>query len=85
MMTTSTLTAPRDAASGLADASAVIQLIETEYEEMPGLALTPRQAARLWGLNGAQSERLLSQLAERGFLIRDSRGNYRRRNCPRCS
>ncbi len=62
-----------------------IQQIRAEYLEMPGLTLTVPQAARLWGLNASQSERLLSELAGSGFLIRDARGAYRRRGCPRCS
>lgn len=63
----------------------ILQRIEAEYVEMPGLTLTGRQAARLWGLDVRQVERLLSELIERGFLMRDRRGAYRRRGCPRCS
>lgn len=61
------------------------QLAHAEFDEMPGLSLTPRQAARLWGLTHVQSERLLTGLVEDGFLIRDRRGAYRRGGCPRCS
>ena len=88
MTATSTAIAERDAASrGSVDqtVSTVIQRIQAEYVEMPGLTLTLRQAARLWGLNDGQSERLLSELIDRGFLMRDMRGAYRRRGCPRCS
>ena len=68
-----------------ANASSLAQRIRGEYTEMPGLTLTVRQAARLWGTSIAQSERLLSYLVESGFLVEASDGTYRRRGCPRCS
>jgi len=68
-----------------ASASSVVQRIRGEYEEMPGLALTVRQAARLWGLEVPQSQRLFSELVDSRFLIADASGAYRRRGCPRCS
>lgn len=55
-----------------------------EYLEMPGLALTVAQAARLWHLAPAESEQVLRELADGGLLMRDRRGAYRRRGCPRC-
>ncbi len=64
--------------------SSVAQRIRGEYTEMPGLTLTVRQAARLWGLDVPQSQHLLSQLVESRFLVENS-GAYRRRGCPRCS
>jgi hypothetical protein len=88
MTTTSTTIAHPDAGSrGSLDPIRphVIQRIQAEYVEMPGLTLTLPQAARLWGLNVGQSERLLSELIDRGFLMRDMKGAYRRRGCPRCS
>ena len=45
---------------------------------MPGLKLTVRQAARLWGLESATSERLLARLADAGFLWRSRDGAYTR-------
>ncbi len=65
--------------------SSVVQRIRGEYTEMPGLTLTVRQAARLWGLEIPQSQRLLSELVESHFLVADASGAYRRRGCPRCS
>ena len=79
---------PADGASrGSTDPSraGVIRRIEAEYREIPGLRLTTPQASRLWGLNPGQSDRLLSELVDEGFLMRDTRGAYRRRGCPRCS
>ena len=65
--------------------SEVVQRIQAEYMEMPGLRLTLSQAARLIGVNAHESERALSDLIECGFLRRDQNGVYRRRPCPRCS
>ena len=68
-----------------ASTSSVVHRIRGEYLEMPGLTLTVRQAARLWGLEVTQSQRLLSELVDSQFLVADARGAYRRRGCPRCS
>ncbi len=62
-----------------------VRRVRAEFLEMPGLSLTVSQAARLWGLSPAQSERLLHELVDSGFLVRDPRGAYRRGGCPRCS
>lgn len=67
-----------------ASTSSLVQRIRGEYLEMPGLTLTVRQAARLWGLEVPQSQRLLSALVDSQFLVADARGAYRRRGCPRC-
>ena len=63
--------------------SSVVQRIRGEHLEMPGLTLTVRQAARLWGLEISQSRLLLSELVESRFLIRDSGGAYRRRRATK--
>ena len=65
--------------------SSIVQRIRGEYTEMPGLTLTVRQAARLWGMGIPQSQRLLSELVDSRFLVADASGAYRRRGCPRCS
>lgn len=61
---------------GLANAAALTSRIRSEFLEMPGLKLTVRQAARLWGLESGTSERLLTLLAEAGFLGRLADGSY---------
>lgn len=81
----STLTDTRAHEGREAIRSRLIQRIETEYVEMPGLTLTGRQAARLLGVDAGHIDQLLSELIERGFLMRDRKGAYRRRGCPRCS
>ena len=49
--------------------------IRSEYDDMPGLCLTLRQAARLWDLEPALCERLLETLVAQGVL-RQGRGGY---------
>jgi hypothetical protein len=53
--------------------------IRAEYLEMPGLALTLVQAARLWGCECAVVEPLLRSLVDGGFLWRTTGGQYVRR------
>jgi hypothetical protein len=43
---------------------------------MPGLKLTPVQAARLWNLDAAASARLLESLADAGVVYRAHDGSY---------
>ena len=50
--------------------------VEGQYREMPGLSLTLRQAARLWGLNQTTCERVLARLVERRVLKRAWNGAY---------
>jgi hypothetical protein len=53
--------------------------IRAEYLEMPGLALTLVQAARLWGAERGVVEPLLRSLVDSGFLWRTDGGQYVRR------
>lgn len=63
----------------------LLQRVEAEYAEMPGLALTPAQVARLWNLDLSQSVELLAELVNRGFLVRDAAGMFRRPGYPECT
>ena len=45
-------------------------LVRTEYLEMPGLALTKRQAQRLWGLEPDVCDTVLDSMVETHFLRR---------------
>jgi Fic family protein len=54
----------------------VIQRIEAEYREMPGLMLTARQAQRLWRLDTSTCASALGTLLQRGFLKRRDDGTY---------
>jgi hypothetical protein len=49
---------------------------EADYREMPGLKLTPAQAARLWHLGLSESAQLLESMAAAGLLYRSRDGGY---------
>lgn len=49
-----------------------------EFLEMPGLRLTPAQAARLWGMTDPMARALLQTLADVRFLVRHADGSYAR-------
>ena len=55
-----------------------LQLIRAEYLEIPGLLLTKPQFQRLWNLDSATSDTLLSTLVEMGFLTLTHDGAYGR-------
>lgn len=54
----------------------VLQRIQGEYAEMPGLRLTPAQAQRLWGLDRATCEQLLRALVNEKFLSQTHDGSF---------
>lgn len=58
----------------------LLMRVRSEFLEMPGLRLTTRQAARLWGIDGTMSERVLTRLEGAGFLLRTRDGAYMRRS-----
>ena len=54
----------------------VLQRIEAEYREMPGLSVTAPQAGRLWGLDATTCSFMLMTLIQRGILKRTPSGTY---------
>jgi hypothetical protein len=58
---------------------ALLARIMGEYEEMPGLSLTPVQAQRLWHLDEATCRAVLNSLVHRRLLVVTPRGRYVRR------
>ncbi len=54
----------------------VLQRIQGEYLEMPGLRLTTAQAQRLWGLERDVCETLLAALVDNKFLCRTRDGAF---------
>jgi hypothetical protein len=58
--------------------TSLLHRIRSEFNEMPGLRLTPAQAARLWGMKRQTSERILDGLALAGFLSKTREGAYLR-------
>jgi hypothetical protein len=55
-----------------------LQLIRSEYLEMPGLTLTVPQAMRLWNLDEPPCRSLLDALVSGQFLVLTSARAYRR-------
>jgi hypothetical protein len=54
----------------------VLQRIQGEYVEMPGLRLTPAQAQRLWGLERNVCDALLGALVDAKFLAQTRDGSF---------
>jgi hypothetical protein len=64
---------PVESAPALDD---VLRRVEGEYQEMPGMCVTRKQAQRLWGLDSTTCELVLTTLLERGVVRRTSRGMF---------
>jgi hypothetical protein len=58
---------------------ALLTRIVGEYDEMPGLSLTPAQAQRLWRLDEATCRTTLNFLVHRRILAVTPRGRYVKR------
>ena len=54
----------------------VLQRIQGEFVEMPGLRLTPAQAQRLWGLERDICDALLAALVDAKFLAQTRDGSF---------
>jgi hypothetical protein len=54
----------------------VLQRVQGEFLEMPGLRLTEAQARRLWNLDQTQCESLLHTLVQERFLFRTRDGAF---------
>jgi hypothetical protein len=54
----------------------VLQRIQGEFVEMPGLRLTPAQAQRLWGLDRDLCDQLLRALVNAKFLSQTRDGAF---------
>lgn len=54
----------------------VLQRIQGEFVEMPGLRLTPAQAQRLWGLERDVCDALLGALVDARFLLQTRDGAF---------
>jgi hypothetical protein len=59
--------------------SSIVQVIDAEFEEMPGLRLTLAQARRLWHLSEGECDQALDYLCRLGLLTLDATGHYLRR------
>ena len=54
----------------------VLQRIQGEFVEMPGLRLTPAQAQRLWGLERDVCNAVMGALVDAKFLAQTRDGAY---------
>ena len=52
----------------LRDLHALLERVRSEFNEMPGLRLTVRQAARLWGLDPVVCQWVIDTLVGTAFL-----------------
>lgn len=50
------------------DFPALLQRVRSEFDEMPGLRLTPAQAGRLLGLDPSSCQRVINTLVQSAFL-----------------
>ena len=46
----------------------LVERVRREFLEMPGLRLTPQQAARLWGLDSVACQHVIKVLVGSAFL-----------------
>lgn len=58
------------------DLNHLLQVVQAEYLEMPGLQLTKPQVQRLWGLDSPTCEAVLTTLERTRFLRRSVRNSY---------
>jgi hypothetical protein len=56
----------------------VLRRVQGEFLEMPGLRLTRAQARKLWGLDAAKCEALLTALVDAKFLFQTRDGAFMR-------
>ena len=67
----------------------VLQRMQGEFVEMPGLRLTAAQARRLWGLDSDVCTALLGALVDARFLVQTQDGAFCRSagssGCPQPS
>jgi hypothetical protein len=54
----------------------LLELVQAEYAEMPGLSVTLPQAQRLWAVDRAMCEEVFSRLVSGGVLRRTTKGRF---------
>ena len=63
----------------LASREAVVRRIAAEFQDMPGLVLSLKQASRFLGIDQAACARILTTLTQAGVLRRSASEYYSRR------
>jgi hypothetical protein len=69
------------------DTETLVTRIKSEFNESPGMCLTLRQGARLWGIPPEECARIVDRLVQEDFLrwtrngelVRSESGGYRSR------
>ena len=61
----------------------IVERVRSEYLEMPGMRLTPRQLQRLCGIGPALCDAVLSALVRAEFLSETPNGTFLRRGGSR--
>jgi hypothetical protein len=54
----------------------LMERVEAEYAEMPGLTLTLSQAQRLWSIDRLTCDTIFRELARRNVIRQTSGGDY---------
>ena len=54
----------------------LVQRLREEFEDIPGLRLTVREASRFWALDEVTCGRVLTDLTAQGFLARSGDGRF---------
>jgi hypothetical protein len=57
----------------------LLRQVASEFSELRGMALSPAQASRLFGLDEERRDRLFGELVQRGVLDRTRDGHYVRK------
>jgi hypothetical protein len=71
------LASPRaDVSPGGATIATLVELVQAEYAEMPGLSVTLPQARRLWAADEATCEEVFRRLIARGLLRLTAKGRF---------
>ncbi len=60
------------------DVLSLVARIKCEYREMPGLQLTERQMQRMWRLDGATCQVVITVLVTHGIVVKTPRNAYAR-------
>ena len=56
--------------------SRIVRVVQSEFDEMPGMRLTRAQAQRLWHISADDFDHVLDRLTGEGRLICDATGRY---------
>jgi hypothetical protein len=75
----SVATLPPNVTTREAPVQTLMDRVQAEYAEMPGLSVTLSQAQRLWAVNRATCEEAFTRLVRRGVLRVTTRGRFVRR------